>query len=321
MAGQFHLLKKTDLNHITEEDFIPESDYSLITNDNQFLQFKYKSVKRDIPAYEAKPGIFKIVKTISGMHLNPTSFANDDILEELCDSQHVDEVIASFVNNIHIYKEEFGIETPKHNILLWGPPGTGKTTNIAKACKKYVSDGKTLVITWDTNVLEAYEVKAFINSFKYIGVEKIFVVAEDIGGIENEGQPMRTDASLLSLLDNSDKTFNIPVMVIATTNHPSNLAEAIANRSGRFDDKIEVGPPSGRIRRKLLEFFSKGNAPVEALDLIESKECEKFPPAHIRNAWVKSRCRNKPLTTIIKEIQQEIKEYNDAFQKRRAFGI
>jgi SpoVK/Ycf46/Vps4 family AAA+-type ATPase len=314
--AKFKVTKITNLNEIKVGDELPESDYSVLSHSGNFVQCEYIEDQRVRTRYPAGPGIWKIVKTGTGMKLEETSFTNDKILEEFSDTQEIESVIDSFFNNLHLYAE-FGIEVPKRNILLFGAPGTGKTTNIAKVTRKYAQAGKTVIVTWDTNALDAYEVKHFISSFEYKSAESIIVVAEDIGGIENEGVAMRTDSSLLSLLDNSDKTFTIPVMIISTTNHPSNLAEAIANRSGRFDDKIEVGPPPAKAREALLKFFSKGEADEESLKIIASKECDKFPPAHIREAWIRSRLRNKPLATVLKDIVKEIALYEKAFEKKR----
>jgi predicted AAA+ superfamily ATPase len=318
--GKFTVEKITPLDELKLGDELSEADYTVLSAAGSLVQFKYHQDERVRRKTEVKPGIWKIVKTMQGMLLEPTSFTNDQILEEFSDTQEIESVIDSFFNNLHLYKE-FGIEIPKRNILLWGPPGTGKTTNIAKATRKYAQAGKTAIITWDTNVLEAYEVKSFISGFSYVGAEQVIVVAEDIGGIENEGVNVRADSSLLSLLDNSDKTFTTPVMIISTTNHPANLTEAIVNRSGRFDDKIEVGPPPATARVALMKFFSKGQADEESLRLLGSKECDKFPPAHIREAWIRSRLRNKPLTVVIKQIIEEIALYNKAFEKQRMGGL
>jgi SpoVK/Ycf46/Vps4 family AAA+-type ATPase len=314
--GHFKVKKITDLATLNIDDTINEADYTVLSSLGCLVQFEYISEEKEKKRYEVKPGIWKIVKTVAGLSLETTSFVNDQILEEFASSQEIESIIDSFFNNLHLYKE-FGIEIPKRNILLYGEPGSGKSTSIAKASRKYAAKGNVCIVTWDTNVLESYEVKYFINSFEYKGVDSIIVIAEDIGGIENEGADMRTDSSLLSLLDNSDKTFTIPVMIISTTNHPANLGSAIANRSGRFDDKIEVGCPPATARVSLLKFFSKDQADEVSLKLIESKACDKFPPAHIREAWIRSKLRNKPLTSVIEEIIKEIALYDKAFEKKR----
>jgi len=67
---------------------------------------------------------------------------------------------------------------------LFGPAGTGKTTIIAETCRKHQADGDTFTLLWHTDKIEAGDVKDFIKHLQYEGVNKMILVAEDIGGIE-----------------------------------------------------------------------------------------------------------------------------------------
>jgi len=317
--GHFKLVTTTNLVDITPETEIQESDYSLL-NDGKFYQFKYYEVDKKRTPITVKPGIWSIGKGMMGLQLNPTSFSTDDLLKDFINTKQIEEIVDCFFSNLHLYAE-FGMDVPRRGVLLYGPPGAGKSTAISMCANKYVNDGKTAVVIWATDAYEAYDIKEFFKVFQYEGVEKLILVAEDLGGMENGETTMRSDSSLLALLDNNEKTFTIPTMIVATTNHPENFAGNITNRSGRFDDKIEVSIPGGDARRKLLKFFSKNTANEEALVLIESKQCEKFPPSHIRESYIRSRLRNKDLALTIKEMMQEIEIYNKAFTKRTGVGF
>ena len=312
MSGHFTLKQKMKLSDITETDILPESDYATLTPDGYFVQLTYHEGKKEFEDYKVSPGIFSIIKTSSGFDLKPTSFTRDEILEEFLSTKEIEDTVDSFFENLHLYKE-FGVELPKRAILLWGPAGGGKTSSISKVVDKYVKDAKTLVIVWKTDRYDAGDVQEFIKCFKYDGVEKLILIAEDLGGSENDNVRMRSDSSLLSLLDNQEKTFVIPTMIIATTNFPENFASNLTNRPGRFDDKIKVGYPNAGARKALLKFFCKQYVTDEALELIGSDKCKEFAPAHIRESYVRSRLRNKTLVETITKMIQEITHYNKAF--------
>lgn len=318
--GKFTLIKNTKIDDITPETEIPESDYSLLTHDNQFLQFQYINENKSSIKYEVNPGIWKIAKTMQGYKLETTSFVKDTILEEFVNTKKIEEAVDCFFNNLHLYKE-FGIEIPKRGVLLYGPAGTGKSTSISKCIDRYTKDEKTAVIVWHSAKMEAYEVKDFIATFDYKGVEKLILVIEDLGGIENENTRIASDQSLLSLLDNQEKTFTLPIMIIATTNFPENFASNITNRAGRFDDKIEVGYPDSDARKALLKFFAKDYATTDALEYIASNKCGKLPPSQIREAYVRCRIHSKPLVQTLKEMTDEATQYEKAFSKQRGLGF
>lgn len=313
--GYFKIKAKYNLMDLKIGDRIERSDFFTHDASGNAVQLEYIAPEENVQDYTVKPGIFKISKTMFGLQLDPTSFVKDEILEELTSTREIEEIIDTFFSNLHLYAE-FGIEIPKRNVLFYGEPGTGKSTSISRVTRKYCDDGKTLIIIWDTARFESYEVKSFIQSFKYEGVEKIILVAEDLGGLENRNRGVMSDSSLLSLLDNNEKTFKIPVMVIATTNFPENLEGNISNRYGRFDDKIEVGYPTPENRQKLLQFFAKTHCTPEALELIASKVCDKFPPSHIREVYIRSRLRSKSLVDVIREMTGETKLYEKGFDKR-----
>lgn len=317
--GHFKFLNKTSFSEINENTIIEESDLSLY-NEDAYFQFKYVEKDSKFSTYEANPGIYSIIKDMTGYHLKPTSFVNDAILEEFVNTKHIENIVDCFFDNLDLYKE-FGIEVPKRGVLLYGPAGSGKTTALNKSVQKYATDGKTLVLVWHTSKYEAHEVQDFIKAFSYKNVEKIILVCEDLGGSENEGLRMRSDSSLLSLLDNQEKTFTLPVMIIATTNYPENFAENLMNRAGRFDDKVKVANPDREARAQLLKFFSKDKATDEEISMIMSVTCQDFSPAHIRECYMRSKLHKKDLIKVIQEVSSEISKFKKAFSEQKGIGF
>lgn len=318
--GHFKVKKITNVDELKIDDVIPESDFASLTPKGNFFQLEYVEDDEKQEPYKVKPGIWAIQKTSGGLKLFETSFVSDKILDSFVSTTHITDKIDCFFNKIPVYYE-MGFEVAKRAALLYGPAGTGKSTAITKIANKYTADGKTAVIIWHTDKFEAYQVKDFIKSFTYVGVEKIILVAEDIGGVEIDQARIKSDSSLLSLLDNQEKTFTIPTFILATTNYPANFMGNLTNRPNRFDDKIEVGYPTNEQRSKLLDFFAKGTASEESLKLIAASGAKEFSPAHIREVVIRSKLYDKTLEFVIKQMIEEIANYNRAFEKENRMGM
>ena len=318
--GHFKLISKKKLVDMNEGDQLVESDFSATLTDGTFVQFEYVSEENKLPTYDVRPGVFAIAKTTSGFKLVDTQFTNDKILEEFVNTENIVNIIDKFFSRLHVYTEE-GIEVPKRAALLYGPAGTGKSTSISKIVDKYSKQEGTLIVVWHTDKLEPSEVKSFVKSFEYHDVKRMILIVEDIGGIENDRAQIRSDSSLLSLLDNKEKTFTMPIYIIATTNFPENLMANLTNRPDRFDDKIEVGFPPVEARKALLKFYLKDTWTQEAENQISSKKCEEFTPAHIREVRLRSRIYDKLPEEVIKDICKEIETYKKAFTKQKSMAM
>ena len=317
--GTFKVKSILPIDGLKEGDSLPESDYAISSSKN-FVQFEYIEEVERTEEFRVHPGVFTIKREMQKLTLERTSFVKDEILDSFVHTKHIENKIDCFFNKFDVYKK-FGIEIPKRNILLYGPPGTGKSTAISKIVDKYTSDKKTLVVVYHTDSFDAGEVKDFIKSFTYQNVEKLILIMEDIGGVEVDQVRVRSDSSLLSLLDNNEKAFKIPTLVISTTNHPEVFLGNLTNRPGRFDDKIEVGFPNSEQRIKLLEFFLKEQIPISIQSIVSKSQFDDFSPAHIKECVIRSAIYDRPLENIIKEMKEEIDQYKQAFQKKKAMGL
>lgn len=320
--GHFKIISKVKLAELPLDTRIEESDFASLTDDGTFVQLKYHEDQDKIEEYHVKPGMFTIIKTMQGLELQKSSFVSDKLLDSFIHTENIVSKIDSFFKRTHIYAK-YGIEVPKRAMLLYGPAGTGKTSSIIKSTDKYKEDNETLIILWPTDKFEAHEVKDLIKSFEYNkhNVKRVILVVEDIGGVEMDQVRMKSDSSLLSLLDNQEKTFKIPIFIIATTNHPEIFLGNLTNRPGRFNDKVEVGLPSKEFKTALFKFFAKELATEEAVKLFESNKCKEFTADHIREAVIRSDLYEIPFEMVVDQISKEIDEYKKAFEKKASMGI
>jgi AAA+ superfamily predicted ATPase len=320
-GSHFKVKSVIDMKSAKDGQKIPESDFSLFTSDDKFIQFDYVD-EGATETYPVKAGIWHIAVDESRQFcLKPSSFVSEPMLEEYTHTKDISSKINAFFSKKAAY-EKYGV-FPKRGILLYGAPGCGKSATISKLCREYDGRHDTAVILWHTDKYEASDVKSFVKRFEYQkSVDKFILVIEDVGGVEYQGSnKMPSNSSLLSLLDNVERTFTIPTMILATTNYPENMLENLTNRPQRFDDVISVKPPSADFRERFLQFFSQNAADEKIRSRIRDKKYIKLSIAHIKEIVIRSAIYDLDLNEALDQIYEQATKAQKDFSERSALGM
>ncbi|MBE6324766.1 MAG: ATP-binding protein [Bacteroidales bacterium] len=150
--------------------------------------------------------------------------------------------------------KKLGINIP-NGMLLYGPPGCGKTllgTKIAEETKcyfKYVrgSDLGSIYIHGSQLMIAEMFNDARKNAPSILFLDEVEVIIPKRSEMQHEHNKEET-AEFLTQLNHCGRT---GVFVIAATNHPEDIDEA-ALRSGRLDMKVYMPPPNSETRAILF---------------------------------------------------------------------
>ncbi|KAK1326362.1 Katanin p60 ATPase-containing subunit A1 [Acorus calamus] len=160
--------------------------------------------------------------------------------------------------------------SPQKGVLLYGPPGTGKTM-LAKAIAK--ESGAVFINVKMSNLMskwfgDAQKLVAAVFSLAY-KLQPAIIFIDEVDSFL--GQRRSTDheamanmkTEFMALWDGFTTDQNARVMVLAATNRPSELDEAILRR---LPQAFEIGMPDRSEREKILKVILKGERVIEGIN-------------------------------------------------------
>jgi transitional endoplasmic reticulum ATPase len=246
--------------------YLPKIDWQSDTIDPEILESMYVTQEDFMQAFkEIIPSGFREVY----VEIPEVRWSDIGGLEEV--KQELREAIEWPLKYPDSFKR-LGIEPPK-GILLYGPPGVGKTL-LAKAVAtesgaNFISvRGPEILSKWvgesERAIREIFR-KARIYAPTVILFDEIDSIVPSRGAVD-EGTRVteRIVSQLLTELDGIEKLNN--VVVIGATNRPDLIDPALL-RPGRLDKIIYVPPPDMRSRVEILKVHTRKMPLAEDVDL------------------------------------------------------
>ncbi len=240
-----------------------------------------------------------------------------------------------------------GIRKPQRGILLFGPPGTGKTM-IAKAiatecnCTFFNISASSLTSKWvgesEKTVKSLFKI-AYKKVPSIIFIDEIDSILSKRSGSENEATK-RLKTEFLIQFDGLGSNTNARLLVIAATNRPMDLDEALLRRlpkrvycgpldeNGRFEfikkviNRVETNLSDEDIKEIAQKTNDYSNSdlmemcreaayqPVRELSMEEILKIKKFRPL-VKEDLIKA--VQKIRGTLSKKVRDELKRWNDQF--------
>ncbi|MEM2596954.1 MAG: CDC48 family AAA ATPase, partial [Candidatus Caldarchaeum sp.] len=202
--------------------------------------------------------------------------------------------------------EKLGIKPPR-GVLLYGPPGCGKTL-LAKAVateseanfitikgpeifSKWVGESEKAIREIFRKARQAAPAVIFFDEIEAIAPRKD--LAEDSSGVTN-----RVASQLLAEIDGIEELNDI--VVIGATNRPDMLDPALL-RPGRFDRLLLIPPPDEKARAEIFYIYTRKMPLADDVNIeVLASRCEGYSGADIESV-----CKEAALAALRRDINAD----------------
>jgi len=178
----------------------------------------------------------------------------------------------------------------RRGILLFGPPGNGKTMAIEHIAHRFQDKARFVFANLQqlSNLMEEEYYEALADL-------PIVLVLEEISTLSRDGY---MQSQVLSFLDGEKSWDNF--MFIATTNFPEELPDNFIDRPSRFDRLYKVDNPTEKVRRAYLEqLLGKKNVHQSIIN-----KTAGLSLAYLKELVVAAKIYGRTLMETIKEFRQ-----------------